>query len=67
MLTAAHGRNASRKGLRCPAALTDIKGRTPEQLIPRARYGRRKQHVNVREIVNSVTTPWRPATNGAPS
>lgn len=54
MWTAGHRRNASRKGMRYPSDLTDDEWRLVEPLIPPARHGERKRHVDVREVLNSI-------------
>ena len=54
MSTASIAKNVIRRGLRYPSDLTDVEWRLVEPFIPPARYGGRKLHVNVREVLNSI-------------
>ena len=59
-----HRQAANRSGLRYPSDLTDAEWAIVEPMIPPARHGGRKRSVNVREVLNGISTSYGPAANG---
>ncbi len=56
-----------RSQLRYPSDLTDSEWAHVEPLIPPAKRGGNRRHVDVREVVNGLSTSSARAANGAPS
>ena len=59
-----HRRAADRSWLRYPSDLTDAEWSIVEPMIPPARHGGRRRSVNVREVLNGISTCCGLAANG---
>ena len=55
---------ADRSGLRYPSDLTDTEWAIVEPMIPPARHGGRKRSVNVREVLNGISTFYGQGVSG---